>query len=248
MTDKDKILDRISKLLAKANGTENEAEATAFMEKAMAMLAEHGLSLLDIPEKDRQDGFISKNFVPRYSNEEWRQRLAMCAAKVYMVKIIFSRGVVPVRGGKLGVRVVWIVIGRPVNVSIFISMTDYILETIMRFRKQAKHIKGRNDQNQFQIGCGMRVSKRLLEMYDEMVGTEEVPASGNLPVLYKTEDDLIEGWTREMFDLVTLKPRKLGFEKGNNALIEGWKKGADVSLQDQVGDENTNQFLLGQST
>lgn len=52
MTDRIKLIDKISKLLAKAEGTDNAAEADTFMARVHSMLEEHNIALHELGDKD----------------------------------------------------------------------------------------------------------------------------------------------------------------------------------------------------
>jgi len=242
-----KTLDKVSKLVNVANSTSNVDEASAFMARAMEMLAEAGLSASDIPTEKREDGFICEVFQPKYAHEEWRVRVAVAASKVYMCKILILNNYPTIlSNGKYGYRTAFHVLGRPVNVKVFITMVDYILETVMRLRRKEKLVGGKA-QHQFQIGCGLKVTKRLYEMYAAMMeGKMDITNSSNLPALYKNEDALIDTWMREKFDdLKKVKSRKSGADTYNPALTSGWLKGDQVSLQAQLKGTEADKFLLG---
>lgn len=82
-----KIKARIQALLAKANGTDNEHEAEAFMAKAMELLAEHQLDLADLVDAD--DPIIHHPGLKQAeSGHAWRWKLYSAVAQFYGCKSI----------------------------------------------------------------------------------------------------------------------------------------------------------------
>ena len=79
-----KIIDRIRKVLALANGTDNAAEAELMMAKVSAMLEEHNLSMLDLDtlESDDPVGYDA-NAITALVNDKWYINLAFQVARYY---------------------------------------------------------------------------------------------------------------------------------------------------------------------
>ena len=73
MTDR-KIIDRIRKVLAKAEGTDNSAEADMLMAKVNSMLREHNLELLDIETAGSDDPLgVDRNADHCWKSNSWVQ-------------------------------------------------------------------------------------------------------------------------------------------------------------------------------
>lgn len=75
------IAEKIAKLIAKAESTDNTAEAATFMEKAHQLMEAHGVSLLDVGRLDEEDPVgttrMSKPLKP------WAVKVAMSLARYY---------------------------------------------------------------------------------------------------------------------------------------------------------------------
>lgn len=70
MTDAtSKLFERIKKLLAKAEGTDNEEEAQTFFDKAMGMMAEHEISRADLGDVAQGPAPIEHKFI--MADELW---------------------------------------------------------------------------------------------------------------------------------------------------------------------------------
>lgn len=87
-----KVLDRIRKVLAKAEGTNNPAEAAAMMEKVEAMLAEHNLTLLDVAANDSTDPMgTDKRATYCWVSNSWIKPLAGRLARLYGCRIVTAQ-------------------------------------------------------------------------------------------------------------------------------------------------------------
>lgn len=87
MSDQSKIKKTIAALLAKAKGTDNEAEASAFLAKAMDMLQAHQLDVCDLV--DEGDPILKHVGLSRAkSGHAWRWKLYSKVAQLYGCKSI----------------------------------------------------------------------------------------------------------------------------------------------------------------
>lgn len=77
----DKIKDQISKLLAKANGTDNNAEAAAFMAKVEDLLEKHQLEMGDIVKTDAIDRTVI--FVAPKTPRPWQTHVPFAIARYF---------------------------------------------------------------------------------------------------------------------------------------------------------------------
>lgn len=87
MNDLSKIKTRIQALLAKANGTDNEHEAEAFLGKANELLVEYQLDVGDLVDAD--DPIIHHTGLSRAeSGHAWRWKLYSAVSQMYGCKTI----------------------------------------------------------------------------------------------------------------------------------------------------------------
>lgn len=91
MTQKnvDKIRDKIAKLLAKANGTDNRAEASSFMAKVEELLTAHQLEIGDIAKKDQIERTVI--FMAPKTLKEWHKNIPNIVARYYGCQMIMVR-------------------------------------------------------------------------------------------------------------------------------------------------------------
>ncbi|WP_051445028.1 DUF2786 domain-containing protein [Desulfocurvus vexinensis] len=82
MDSQARLLDKVRKLLALA-GSDNEHEAAAAAAKAQALLAEHNLSLADVPADETGTSAWTAEHRTRKCLEKWAHRLAFHTAEAF---------------------------------------------------------------------------------------------------------------------------------------------------------------------
>jgi len=86
------IAEKIRKIIAKADSTAHPEEASVFMEKALRMMEEHGLSLLELGRLDSDNPVgVDMYFYESTKTTEWRQTLAGQLAKYFGCRLIVRR-------------------------------------------------------------------------------------------------------------------------------------------------------------
>jgi len=192
--DKQKIIDKVRKLLALSKGNDSEAEASAAAAKAQAMLAEYNLSLVDLEQVDfdvLMAGFHAKT-------EHWVRHLMNAAAKLYLCEYFYSEGWidgVPVDTHAL--------IGAEHNIEVAKLMTQYLIGTVRRLaEEQVRTDKvpehGRKVfKESFCIGAVNRLQQRIKERM--FAGDAQV---SNLPAvlsLYATTQQKLAAFLADQF-------------------------------------------------
>lgn len=84
------MLDKIRKIIAKAEGTDNAAEAEMLMAKAHKLLEEHNYTLLDVAE-DTDPIATQKSGTHAWTSNSWVTTLANQLAKYYGCSLVLSR-------------------------------------------------------------------------------------------------------------------------------------------------------------
>jgi hypothetical protein len=90
MTDQKKIADKIRALIAKANSTEHEAEAAAFMAKAQELLERHQLDLGDLQDADDPVVINTTGFEQTESSPSWYKDLYVALGALYGCKAVMN--------------------------------------------------------------------------------------------------------------------------------------------------------------
>lgn len=82
----DKIKEQISKLLAKANGTDNKEEASVFMAKVEEMLTKHQLEIGDVIKNDPMERTVV--FIAPIAAREWHKNVPDIMCRYYGCEMI----------------------------------------------------------------------------------------------------------------------------------------------------------------
>lgn len=231
MSDRESPLARkIRALMAKANDPSvTEAEAASYAAKVQELLVKNGLSMQDVAEPDVERGDVGS-----YSHDEkqhrWtspsRRALLRSVCRFYMCEAIS-----PARGQKE-----WKIVGRPHNVDVAVSMTNYLVGTTIRLSNQWSRSTGGNVID-FRKGCMMRLTERLDEMREQQK-QKEAPKwngsnPGNLPALFVSESTLVKNFMREKMNIRFTMSRPI--RGGVEGMAAGRRAGSEMSLHGQVG-------------
>lgn len=87
---RDKITARIKALLAKAQSTEHEAEATAFMAKAQQLLEEYQIDLGSLEDGDDPVRVFTDGLQRTQKDATWHKKLYTALAVLYGCKVVYS--------------------------------------------------------------------------------------------------------------------------------------------------------------
>jgi hypothetical protein len=196
-----RIIDRIRKLAALAEGGGTEAEAEQAMKRVHGLLARHNLRLEDVLEtihrtesKDREHETVEA------ANNPWERPVWNTTASLYFCEYFFERSFQRAGGGYRAVRVIHNLVGRPHNILVARLMTDYFLKTIRRLaRREARCVpkSARNSfAHSFKVACAARLADRIWDRkhqtrmrpthLDDRDGASFLPA---LRPLYQVEEE-----------------------------------------------------------
>lgn len=230
------LMDRISKLLAKAKGTNNEHEAAIFAAKAAELLAEHNLTeaMLSARDATREQGPIGRHPFGTRVPDAWRERVVVGCAKLYFCRIVFG---VDARDKPLPHT--WTFVGREHNAKVAAAMADYLIATVKRMAREYSPIT--REQRDFRKGAGDRLYERLWAKWREQnTGPATAPSGTTLPALYKAEELALAEY---LGDINKIKGR--GHKYGENAW-DGRAAADRISLDAQVR-ETRAERMIGRS-
>lgn len=250
---KDKLLDRIRKLMALSTSP-NENEAAAAMAKAQAMLIEHNLSMAEVAlEATPDDDIIIDKLEEKTDSVPWARRLAMGVANLYFCKYFFtyaydSRG----PGSKPGSykrRDIHSFVGAGHNTAVAKLMFVYLMQAVDRLaRDGAKSVPSYEKSKyttSFKAACAGRLSARISErIAAAKAGTLKTETGSTLPaVIY---DDLLkkaqEFMESKFPDMRTTKIRVTQSHfKGVN---DGRAAGNSISLDGQLTDNSRSTRMI----
>lgn len=222
---------KIRALMAKANDPSvTEAEAASYAAKVQELLVKNGLSMQDIKEPDVERADVGGSDFDE-KKKRWtspsRRALLHSVCRFYMCEAIG-----PARGMRD-----WKIIGRPHNVEVAISMTEYLINTTIRLSNQwGRENVGLNIID-FRKGCMMRLGERLDEMRSQKTAAEKPTWNGsnpgNLPALFLSEKQLVKNYMDSKMNIKWSKSRPI--RAGAAGFAAGRRAGSEMSLHGQVG-------------
>lgn len=242
-SDNEKLVRTIQALMAKANDPGvTEAEALAYSEKAQELLAKHNIAMADITnvgdDTSNNVNGTSYNEKEKGWKSESRKQLLRAVCRFYMCEAVG-----PGRGGSK----TWIIVGKPVNVEVAVSMTDYLIQTTIRLSGdygRANRGLGVNVID-FRRGCMARLAERLNEMRrDQLAKTPEYQPNGNpgnLPALFRSENEITRAWMKQHLHVTFGKTKSI--KEGSDA-ANGRAAAEKIGLNTQIGGGRTSGRLM----
>jgi hypothetical protein len=245
-----KVIDRIQKLIALAQGGGTEAEAEQAMKLVHALLAQHNLSLEKVLAsrvgEKRTDRVIE---TVEATNNPWERPIWHATASLYFCEFYYARCLNWSGRKRSTARINYSLVGKPHNILVARLMTDYFLKTIRRLARTeargAPKTTGRSFAHSFRVACAKRLSERIWERKRETQEhpTPLDPANRNslLPVLtsfYGAEEEA----NREL--LAECGIRLVHSERGRTHITDilgeyaGKRAAETIGLDTQLGSEN----------
>lgn len=250
MTEKEKVIERIRKLLALSTSA-NEHEAALAAERAQALLAQYNLSRSDVDRSEEQEFVMDYDEVT--DSRPWRRGLATMVAQLYFCTYMFDWRKEPTTSRRCGYfrYDVHIFIGARHNMEVAKLMFKYLYETVERLAASgAKDIplKERSSyETSFRTTCSARLCWRIREMIDNAKNGRAIVDGKNLPALIHLYDkaemelgEFMEGKSK------TVVPRGglINHERGRN---DGYKAGGEIGLNPQMDQTKVGHLLENKS-
>jgi hypothetical protein len=236
---RDKIIERIRKLLALAGNNPNEAEAALAMEKAQAELALHNLSLSEIDVKERDD--ITQMSGPTTPAHPHLRQLALAVARLYFAEYFYMR----IRGAW---KTQHVFVGSASNVQVALLMFEYLSSTIDRLAFAGARVNGGSKAyvTSFRVACTNRLAKRIHDRIEEAKkGGVKTSSGTTLPALldlYASTQKRLQAFLQDEVGVKETKTRK---SKINNiqGMLDGRAAGDTISLDQQIGKQQATGLL-----
>lgn len=172
-----KIKQRIMALLAKANGTDNEHEAEAFLAKAMELMQQYQLDVSDMVDAD--DPILHHTGLSQAeSGHAWRWKLYSAVAQLYGCKSIHVD--VGYRPGAKGKMTPWYeqrLVGRESAIITTDLMYPWIVDQVRKAAKDIAKITGMSEQGQAKRVAAALIT-RIHKLIREQQAAEPTTAAG----------------------------------------------------------------------
>jgi hypothetical protein len=191
---RERLAERIQKLLRLANNNPSEREAVAAMERAYAMMEEHNLTMAQIDAHGSGDERLQESFHGDYRALTWARWIWSGVAQLNFCMYTYlssERGQCYRRmpDGHIEKRPMrevdeHLIVGTESNVASTKVMAEYLIATVERLA--GRECYGRYEQHAFKLGCANRLYGRLIELQQERERAsrqEHQSTSSNLPVL-----------------------------------------------------------------
>ncbi|MDQ2107012.1 MULTISPECIES: DUF2786 domain-containing protein [unclassified Vibrio] len=223
----DKVIDKISKLLAMANDTSSPNEALLAAKRARALMDKYQLSQEDIETQ------IGSQFLEAQVGKQkgklflWERSLAAACANLNDCRSVINRNQ---NGSYLSLQ------GFKSDVIVAKMTMEYLVKAAKR-AKDSVGIKGASESQFFMRGFSSEVLDRAIEIKRSREKQFTSVAGTGLVLLKNTE---IEKHFGELGEARRHEPRKPSSIEERKAFIHGIKAGESVSLDKQIdGRENT---------
>jgi|SRR6185312_12678474 len=243
MFDRQKILDKIKALQAKAKGTDNFEEAATFAEGVSRLLEQYNLTENDLnshissQEKIDQDKLSVSSGV----DATWFRKLAMATATLYYSSVyVFEeydtqKSKLTEQGFTYSTKKSYMFVGTKVNREIAASMFEYFVDTAYRMSRNYSNVV--KNQNDFRKGFCMSLSFRIQEMINNRsYSVSENP--DNLPVVINENSKAIMAFLE---NLGVFKFRRQMTVRGNP---KHWDAGVSEANNVFLGQQVSNEEKL----
>lgn len=236
MNDKQKVIDKIKKVLALASDNPNENEAALAAERAQAMLAQHNLTMEDIFKSDKAEVEIIIDQESVTNSNPWFRRLAAAVAKLYFCEYYFT----PFKQGKQS-KNQHNFVGMRHNVEVAKHMFEYLHTTVNRLAQEGSRKVPPSEKSPyrttFRVACTDRLRQRMMEMIDKArKGETKTETGDNLPVLasvYDQHEQRNIEHIQKHVGLLRVRKSKVSILHGQG-LQDGDSAGKNISLATQI--------------
>jgi len=222
---RNEALEKIQKLLAVARGTDNEAEATAFMEKVHSMLAEFNLTLGSVEQHTADDpsldDILETASIDKNGNRPWIRQVWFSTAQLYFCTYFFG-------GHKKSIH--HHVVGAQHNCDIVLHMAKYFVDTVDRLATEYDPARTK-EYSAFRRGAGMRLATRI-HAKRKAAAAPSSSNPGNLPALYESNSRKLQSYLDANHNLG--KARQSNYTGDHAAFTAGRAAGATIGLNTQV--------------
>lgn len=160
--NREAIIDRIQKLLALANSS-NEHEATAAANRAQALLVKYNLTMNDVEVEEGEQKYMAEKIETDRAriSTEWKY-IQSLLQEFYFIRIVHSKKPaysdgMPAftRSGRLKTYVVYLFIGKPHNVKIAQFVKDFLTRAFKDLFEQYKKQTGAENRSRDSYYAGL---------------------------------------------------------------------------------------------
>ena len=238
--ERDKVIERVRKLLALSANNPSENEAAAAAAKAQQILIEHNLSMAEVKDHETAD---EEDFeivpVANTTSKPWRRFLGAAVGELYFCKYFYTTTNVP---GKRAKRDVHTFVGAKHNIAVATMMFTYLYKTVARLAAQNAAANPQINASAYMTTFKSSATTRLCQRIKEKInaaksGTLKSTTGANLPAcldMYEHAAAKAKSTLESMGKALTTKKVKLSMKSGK-AWADGHDAANQIGLDGQVG-------------
>jgi len=231
---KEKLIDRIKKLLALAGNNPNEVEAAAAAEKAQELLALHNLSMADVKSTSQDKDEVELQGGLYTSAHPWRRPLGNAVAALYFCKYMYR----PYSGKNEH-----LFIGTKANIAVATMMFSYLFETVDRLAYAGSRAVPQHEKSPYRVAFRAAAVLRLTKRIHDRIraakqGQVKTSEGKNLPALldlYEKHSLATDEFVKQAFPSVKQTKSSLRTSLHSRGSAEGAAAGDSIGLDQQIG-------------
>jgi len=167
--NRDKLIDKIRKLLALAGSNSNEHEAASAAERAQALLAEYNLSMTDVDGKSTNaDDKTTEDRELLNESFPWKRNVGSAVGKMFFCGYFFIQKKVVDAKGKVKRMDQHVFLGAAHNITVTKQMFIYLVDTVERLARESALKVPAKDREAYRRAFMWACTKRLCyRIYDQ---------------------------------------------------------------------------------
>jgi hypothetical protein len=211
MENREKLIDKISKIKRKAEGTDNIAEQEIFLEKMVQLMNQHGISDTELRGQvvTRKIGFTQ--FDAKYT-DRWRIDL--------MISCGILCGTIPLFKGS-----VFLIYGQDQNCEATIEAYNWIHDQIRKIARSL-YPHDRSKYRKAQHGLQIGVSGKISDIMEKMGKGPDGKTDSKLPMVLEHEN--VQSYLDENVSFTIRKDRDI---KVDSAMVTGYNNADQVQVR-----------------
>jgi hypothetical protein len=249
---REKLAERIRKLLSLAGNNPNEHEALAAMERATELMAEHNLTMAHVDALGTGDERVEETHRSEHARQTWARAIWNEVAELNFCfwcyrsphRRDYYRRTSDGRLEPMPRRDTdeHVLVGTRANIESTKVMATYLVETVERLAREASDLCGAHDRHAFKLGCARRLEKRLRELLRQRMQAtttakqQAATGSRNLPTLadvYKAHESANQELYLKLHGRMPRGGSELGTSRAH-AYARGHAAGGGIGLDAQV--------------
>ena len=231
-----KILDRIKKILALANGTNFEGEANTAMAMAQSYMTQYGLSMTDVEIGEELDGVIVTEPVDKKNPIQWERILGLAVAIVTDTK---SYTKMLGQGSRL------MFMGYKDDVAFAKVLFSVLYVTVKSesYKRFGREKEDRNMRLSFRFGCAIRLEERATQEKQTVVAE---PSNNRFALVVVEKKSRIDKWADENLNLKNVA-NKMRSQINPVGFAMGKAHANSLDLMNKNKVENNSALAIGHS-